>query len=37
VVVGAACSRSGAAVPTGPTDAGEGGIRASKNCVTRGN
>jgi hypothetical protein len=37
VIVGAACSRSGAAVPVGPADASEGGIRVAKNCVVRGN
>jgi hypothetical protein len=35
--VGATCSRSGAAVPTGPADASEGRIRAAENCVTGGN
>jgi hypothetical protein len=35
--VGAACSRSGAAVPVGPTDASEGGIRVAENCVAGGN
>jgi hypothetical protein len=33
---GAACSRSGAAVPAGPADASEGGISAAKNCVAGG-
>jgi hypothetical protein len=37
VAVGAACSRSDAAVPTGPADASEGGIRAAENCVAGGN
>jgi hypothetical protein len=37
VVVGAACSSSGAALPTGPVDASEGGIRVAENYVTRGN
>jgi hypothetical protein len=35
--VGAACSRSGATVPTGPADANEGGIRAAENYVAGGN
>jgi hypothetical protein len=34
--VGAACSRSGAAVAAGPVDASEGGIHATKNCVAGG-
>jgi hypothetical protein len=33
VAVDAACSHSGAAVPAGPMDASEGGIRAAKNYV----
>jgi hypothetical protein len=33
----AVCSRSSAAVPAGPTDASEGGIRAAKNYVAGGN
>jgi hypothetical protein len=33
VAIGAACSRSGAAVPAGPADASEGGIRAAENYV----
>jgi hypothetical protein len=37
VAVGAACSRSGVAVPTDPTDASEGEIRAAENYVVRGN
>jgi hypothetical protein len=37
VAVGAACSRSGVAVPTGPADASDGGIRAAKNYVAGGN
>jgi hypothetical protein len=35
--VDAACSRSGVAVPSGPADASEGGIRAAENCVAGGN
>jgi hypothetical protein len=35
--VGAAWSRSGVAVPVGPADASEGGIRAAENCVAGGN
>jgi hypothetical protein len=35
--VGAACSRSGMAVPVDPADAGEGGIRATENYVIGGN
>jgi hypothetical protein len=34
--VDAACSHSGAAVPAGPMDASEGGIRAAKNYVVGG-
>jgi hypothetical protein len=37
VAVGAVCSRSGAAMPAGPIDASEGGIRAAENCVAGGN
>jgi hypothetical protein len=35
--VGAVYSRSSAAVPTSPTNASEGGICATENCVTGGN
>jgi hypothetical protein len=35
--VGAACSRSGAAVPAGSVDASEGGIRVAKNCAAMRN
>jgi hypothetical protein len=35
--VGAVCSCSGAAVPAGPADASEGGIRAAENYVAGGN
>jgi hypothetical protein len=37
VVVGAACSCSGAVVPTGPTDVSEGEIRTIENYVVMEN
>jgi hypothetical protein len=36
-VVGVACSRSGATVSAGPTNASDGGIRAIENYVAGGN